>query len=184
MIRFLFVLFPLFFMAAADQPKLIKTKATDKITVYIPEGWRPMDGLDFTERYPSVRAPLAAYTNEDRLVDFSVNISATKWPDKDLTMAGKFFRASISNMFDRVEMIDEGVHEVNGKKLVFFEFESRISGSREKEGLREPILKYTYLQYYIEPARTLVFSFNCPKRERENWQSVARQMMQSVKIKK
>ena len=183
MFRTAFLLLPLL-LISADQPKLIKTKATDKITVSIPEGWRPMDGLDFTERYPSVRAPLAAYTNEDRLVDFSINISATKWPDKDLTLASKFFKASISNMFDRVEMIDEGIHEVNGKKFVFFEFESRISGNREKEGQREPVMKYTYLQYYIEPGRTLVFSFNCPKRDRETWQPIARAMMKTVRIRK
>jgi hypothetical protein len=64
-----------FVLVSADRPKLVKTKVSDAITVSIPQGWRPMDGLDFTERYPSVRAPLAAYTNEERLIDFSVNVS-------------------------------------------------------------------------------------------------------------
>ena len=72
-----------------------------------------MDALDFTQRYPSVRAPLAAYTDEDRLVDFSVNISATQWPDTDLELAQKFFKAGVVNMFDRVEMIKEGIYEVH-----------------------------------------------------------------------
>ncbi len=75
---------------AADQPKLVKTKINDQITVSIPKGWRPMDDMDFTQRYPSVRAPLAAYTSEDRLVDFSINISATQWPDADLEMVKSF----------------------------------------------------------------------------------------------
>jgi hypothetical protein len=181
MLRGFYAVF-LVFLMGFDQPKLVKTKVADGITVSIPEGWRPMDGLDFTERYPSVRAPLAAFTNEERLVDFSVNISATRWPDADLPLAQKFFKSSISNMFDRVQMINEGIYDVHGKKFIYFEFESRVNGNRAKEGMTDPVIKYSYIQYYIEGKRTLVFSFNCPKRERENWQSTAQGMMKSVRI--
>jgi hypothetical protein len=180
--RSLFLLF-LMFLVGFDQPKLVKIKVADGITVSIPEGWKPMDGLDFIERYPSVRAPLAAFTDNDRLVDFSVNISATHWPDANLTLAQQFFKASISSMFDRVEMISEGVHEVHGKKFVYFEFESRVNGNKGNEELSDPILKYSYLQYYIEPKRTLVFSFNCPRRLREEWKASAQMMMKSVRIR-
>lgn len=176
------ILFSLILMGF-EQPKLVKTKVADGITVSIPQGWRPMEGLDFTERYPSVRAPIAAFTNEERIIDFSVNISATRWPDTNHALAQKFFKSSVSNMFDRVEFISEGIHSVNGKKFIFFEFESRMNGNRTQEGLRDPVLKYTYLQYFLAPERTLVFSFNAPKRERENWQSTAQAMMKSVKIK-
>lgn len=177
------MLFVLLLLIAADQHKLVKTKVNDNITVSIPQDWRPMDGLDFTQRYPSVRAPLAAYTNPDRVVDFSVNISATQWPDGNLDMAKSFFKASIMNMFDRVEMIDEGIREVNKKKYIFFEFESRVNGNRKEENLQDPVLRYTHLQYLVEPKRTLVFSFNCPKRLKEAWQGTARSMMKAVKVK-
>ena len=122
-----------------DQPKLVKTKVADGITVSIPEGWRPMDGMDFNERYRSVRAPVAAYTNEERVTDFSVNISATQWPDAKLELAQQFFKASLRNMFDRMEIISEGIHEVKGKKYIFFEFESRVNGTQAQQGLREPV---------------------------------------------
>ena len=167
---------------AADRPKLVKVKVTDAITISVPQGWNPMDALDFTQRYPSVRAPLAAYTNLDRTIDFSVNISATQWPDKDLALAQKFFKARLMSKFDRVEMIDEGVHEVNKKKYIFFEFDSRINGTRQ-EGYQEPVLRYTYIQYLLEPGRTLVFFFNCPRREKQDWQETARLMMKNVKVK-
>jgi len=168
---------------SADQPKLMKVKVNDDITISVPRDWRPMDGLDFTERYPSVRAPLAAYTNEDRTVDYSVNISATRWPDANLDMASKFFKASVTNMFDRVTMIDEGIREVNGRSFIFFEFESRVNGNKNQLGNNDPVLKYTIIQYLVEPGRTLVFSFNCAKRDREAWQKSARAMMNSIKVK-
>lgn len=172
-----------FMLISAEKPKLVKMKISEGLTISVPQGWRAMDGLDFTERYPSVRAPLAAYTNEERLVDFSVNVSATQWPDTDLDLAKEFFRASIMNSFDRVEMIDEGVHEISKKKFIFFEFESRVNGIKQREGFGDPIAKYTFIQYLIQPGKALVFSFNCPKRDKAEWQETARLMMKSVKIK-
>jgi hypothetical protein len=172
----------LFVLVSFAPPKLTKIKIANGITMLIPTGWRAMDNLDFTERLPSVRAPLAAYTDEQRQVDISVNISATQWPDKDIEMAKGFFKASLFNMFDKVEMISEGVRESKGKKFIYFEFNSRVNGSRKEEGLKEPVLKYSYVQYYVESGRTLVFSFNCPKNQQQIWQESARKMMLSTRI--
>jgi hypothetical protein len=171
-------------LVAADKPKLTKTKVTSEITALIPTDWLPMNALDFTQRYPSVRAPLAAFTNQERTVDFSVNISATQWPDSDLKLSQQFFKASLLNMFDRVDIIDEGIKDVNKKKFIAFEFESRVNGNRKDETQKDPVLKYTYIQYLIEPDRTLVFSFSCPRRLKDEWQETAREMMKSIVIKK
>lgn len=168
---------------SADTPKLMKVKVNDDITVSVPKDWTPMAAQDIAQRYPSVRAPLAAYTNMERVADFSVNISATQWPDDDVQLAQKFFKAGVMNVFDKVEMIDEGINEVRGKKFIFFEFESRINGNRQQEGFQEPVVRYTYIQYLIEPGKAVVFSFNCPKRDREVWQETAREMMKSIKVK-
>lgn len=168
---------------AADKPKLVKTKVNDAITVLVPQGWRPMDNMDFSERYPSVRAPLAAYTDEQRMVDFSVNISATQWPDKDLDMARQFFKSSLMNLFDKVEIISEGVREAGKKKVIYFEFTSRVNGNKREEGTSDPVLRYTYVQYLLGSQRTVVFSFNCPRRIQQEWQETARDMMTGIKVK-
>ena len=44
-------------------------------------------------------------------------------------------------------------------------------------------LEISYLQYLIQPQRTLVFSFNCSRRDRETWEETARSMMNNVKVK-
>ena len=80
-------------------------------------------------------------------------------------------------------MIDEGISQISGKKFIFFEFESRMNGSRQQAELRESIVRYTYIQYHIRPGNALVFSFSCPKRLRETWQETAHQMMKGVKVK-
>jgi hypothetical protein len=170
-------------LSASDKPKLVKIKVNNELTVMVPKDWMPMDAMDFSERFPSVRAPLAAYTNQERNSDFSVNISATQWPDANLELSQRFFKASLMNMFDRIEIISEGIHEVNKKKFVYFEFESRVNGNRQELSQKDPVLQYTYIQYLIEPKRTLVFSFSCPRRLREEWQATARDMMKNIVVK-
>lgn len=178
----LFVLIPLLFVSF-NQSKLEKIKVSRDITIAVPKDWRPMDDLDFTQRYPSVRAPLAAYTNENRTADFSVNISATRWPDQDLAIASQFFKASLTNMFDRITMVGEGIREINGNAFIFFQFESRLNGDKNNLGNTDPVMKYTCLQYLVQPHRTLVFSFNCPRRDRQHWEAAADEMMHSIKVK-
>jgi hypothetical protein len=138
---------------------------------------------DIIQRYPSVRAPLAAFTNGNRTADFSVNTSATQWPDENKELAQKFFKSGITNLYDRVDFIDQGIHVVNKKKFIFFEFESRVNGNRMKEGEQSAVFRYTYIQYMIEKDKALVFSFNCPRDQRSEWQPIVRAMMKSVKVK-
>jgi hypothetical protein len=179
----LFILLAITLSSFTASTRLVKTKIAEGIVVLIPREFRPMDDLDFSQRYPSVRKPIAAYTNEARLVDFSVNISATQWTEADIEIAKQFFKAGVLNMFDGVDMISEGVQTIHGKQFIYFEFESRVKGDRLKQELRDPVLNYTYIQYQIEQGRTRVFSFNCPKRMREEWQSTAHKMMKSIKLK-
>lgn len=180
--RYVLIILMVFF-SAFIKPKLVKTKVADGITVSLPASFRPMDNLDFTERYPSVRAPLAAYTNEEREVDFSVNLSATQWPDQNLEMAKSFFKAGLANLFDKIDVLQEGIQEVNGKRFIYFEFESRMHGNKMNESQRAPIIKYTYIQYLVEKNRTLVFSFSCPMRLKPDWQVSAGAIMKSIRVK-
>ncbi len=163
--------------------KLVKTKVSDGITVMLPEELAPMTPEDLIQRYPSVRAPLGAYTNPDRLVDFSANISATQWKPGDEEFAKKFFKSTIYSMYDRIEMLSEGTLTINKKKFFYFEFDSRINPDRAQVGTQDALMKYTYIMYLVHPKRTLVFSFNCTKEQKEDWQETAKAIMHSVKVK-
>ena len=178
---FLVLLLTLFSFNAP--PRLGKTSVTKEISMLIPRDFRPMDDLDLTQRFPSVRRPLAGYTNDMRNVDISINISATQWPDTDTQIAARFFKSSLMNMFDGVEMLSEGIRTVHGKQFIYYEFESRIRGDKSNLEFRDPVLNYTYIQYLLGSEKTLVFTFTCPKRMREEWQESAQKIMKSVRVK-
>jgi hypothetical protein len=163
--------------------KLVKVKVSDGISASIPQGFIPMEPEDIAQRLPSVRAPLGAYTSQDRVVDFTVSISATRWLAKDFALAQKFFKSGIYNLYDRIEMISEGTRVIRKKNYIFFEFESRMNGRRGQLGSEQAIVHYSYIQYLVEDGRTLVFAFNCPRDQRQQWQPVAHEVMMSLRVK-
>ncbi len=162
--------------------KWVKSRLPDGVTVSVPDRLLPMSEEDMAQRFPSVRAPLGAFTNTDRVIDYSVNISATNWPDGDTELARKFFKSSLQNLYDRVDFISEGVQSIHKAKYIYFEFESRISGDRRRQELQDPILRYTFIQYHIQKERTLVFTFSCPKDQEEEWKPIAHEMMKRIRV--
>lgn len=167
----------------AATSRLVKTKIADGISISLPADFVPMMPEDIAQRYPSVRAPLGAYTNQERMVDFSVNISATQWPDADIELAQKFFKSGVYNLYNRVDMIGEGIQEIHHKRFIYFEFESKVNGDRKQLGTQEAVERYTYILYLVERGRTLVFSFNCPKDQRQDWQETARAMVKTLRVR-
>ena len=163
--------------------KWVKTKISTDITVMLPEQFSAMTPEDLIQRYPSVRTPLRAYTDPDRLADFSVNISATRWPDGNIDFAKSFFKSSVLNMYDRVDMMGEGITELHKKKFIYFEFRSRLNPAKRDLSAQDALVRYTYIMYLVEPERTLVFSFSCTRDVEEIWQPVARDIMKSVRVK-
>lgn len=182
MLRMLLV-FMLTAGTAFTPQKLVKVKIKEDITVMLPEDLKPMTEDDLVQRFPSVRAPLGAFTDQNRQADFTVNVSATQWPDADLTVASQFFKSGITNLYDKVYFISEGMQEIHGKTYIFFEFESRVNGTRGKLGEQEPVVKYSLVQYLVEPKRTLVFSFSCVKPVMPQWQKQAHAVMKSLRVK-
>lgn len=162
---------------------LVKVKVTRGISVMLPKDFQPMDSLDLNQKYPSARSTIGAYTNPDRTVDFMIRYSATRWPDADTHLARLFFKSSLENLFDAVDMIHEGIHEVNGKQYIFFEFEYKIAGQQGQLGLEDAVINYSYLQYLIEPDKTLVFAFSCPRHLRPQWEETADKIMNSLRIR-
>jgi len=184
--KLLCVLFAALFSLAAGvytKEKLVKTKVNNYITLGLPLGFMPIPDSELAQRYPSVRRPMAAYTNVDREADLSINISATQWPDGNIEMASQFFRSALYYLFDRVQMINEGIVEQHGKQFIYFEFESRVEGNRMEIGQQTAVRKYTYIYYLVEPGRTLVFTFNTDSRFKQKWQDTAKEVMGSIKVK-
>ena len=98
-------------------------------------------------------------------------------------MAKDFFRASLFNLYDKVDLIQDEVRPINGNNFIVFEADATILGDPGTPGKEKPIRSYIYAQYYIRNGKTLVFTFVCPGRMKPEWQLSIEKMMNSVKIK-
>lgn len=168
------------FAVESSAQKLVKRKLADNISVKIPEDFYPMTDEDKAQRYESARLPIALYTDEDRLADFGVNRSYSTWQQGDLNLIQEFYQASIMELYDKVKFINKGVTNVNKHDFVFFEFESVVYPENDFQG---NIAKYTYLMYAIEDGTTYLFNFTCEISARNQYQSTAKNIMGSIKLK-
>ena len=182
--RIIALIFIFFMGSSFNDVKLVKKKIADGITIMMPSNFYPMSPDDIAQRYPSVRKPIAAYTNDQRLVDFSVNLSASQWRSSDIEMAKSFMKASIHNMFDKVKVLQEDIREINGHRYIVFEIESRMNADNKTFSNAEPIRKYSYLQYLLINGKMIVFSFHAPVQLKDQWDSIVPEMMQSIKVSK
>ena len=175
----------LFFSASrAQEVPLQKIKINSDLRLELPEEFVPMTEQDIAAKYISYRDPIALYTSPDRTVDFGVNLSVTHWKPEDIEIMQEFYENSIRALYSDVKFIKREIETINNITYAVFEFESFVEGESNAVNQTRAISKYTLIHYAIVNNKTILFNFTSPLREKEKWQPVAHQIMNSIKIKK
>jgi len=160
--------------------KMVKVKISEKVNCLLPENFYPMTDGDIVTRMPTNKKPIAAYTDESRLVDFVVTSATSRWRSEDIAIAKDFYKASITHLYDEVDFIKEEIVTINKKQFAAFEFTTLVRGD---DLSKKSVRKYAYVQYTIVDYQTMVFAFNAPYRIRDKWASTAQDIMNSLKVK-
>ncbi|MCC2547542.1 DUF1795 domain-containing protein [Hymenobacter sp. BT175] len=168
--------------AAAPGLKLKKTTINKTLTVGVPAGFITLPDEGIAVKYPAPRKPLAVFTNPSGRVDFSVAQKPTTFASRDYGLLLKIYKASIQNMYTKVDFLSEDIRTVNKRDFVALEFVSAVADNRRGSNLA-PIRRYQFVQYAIQGDQLLVFTFNSPADEQAQWQPTARAVMQSIALK-
>jgi len=125
---------------------------------------------------------LASFVSQDRRSDLSVNKSQLRWSEADEELLSQFYKANILNIYDQVDMIQEEIKAINGRKFIVFEFAGQVVDAPNafKEAKRRS--DYTYIQYAIVENGILIFRFTSSARMKNYWQSAIQEAMDSVEI--
>ena len=93
-----------------------------------------------------------------------------------------FYKASIANLYSQIDFIQSEIIKVNERQFIVFEFLGEVT---EESLLGEvySIKKYNYIQYVPYSGKVLLFNFNCAANDQQKWQSVANEMMSSIRLK-
>lgn len=169
---------------SVDAQKLAKIKINESISMLMPPDFRPMTNDEIVDRYFTTKRPLALFTDPGLTIDLGVNQSVTQWQASDLAIMKDFYKSNIFSLYDNVQMLNEGLEDINGRKYAYFEFVSTIKADQGSFLNKGAINKYTFIQYTIVNGNTLVFNFSCPSNIRGTWAENARKMMRSVVVKK
>ena len=177
-----FILVLSFAQGLEAQGKLLKTKVNDDITMLLPQEFTSMSDGERIDKFVSSRTPLAIYTSQDRTVDFAINTNIMPWVDGDEEKLRSFYKGTYETLFDEVKYFQDTVKEINGKKFIVFEFESSLADENAFSGTKKESY-YSYIQYTSYKNQVLLFNFGCKPRQMREWQPVAGEMMESVRVK-
>ncbi|MCS6820951.1 MAG: hypothetical protein NZ551_03695 [Microscillaceae bacterium] len=190
-----FALALLVLLSAFDDVKLVKMQFEEGISMSIPANFTPMPDEMYLRRFATYRKPIAAFASPDGSATLSVNnvqnrsllaVAQSDWNEKDMEMIKGMYKASIAAMHDEVEFLEEGITVINKRKFIIFEFIGEVK-DKDREGRVKNevgIRQYNYLLYTIEKGKMFVFSFSCPAKQKQKWQPIAKNIMQTIKIKK
>jgi hypothetical protein len=181
-IFFLFLLSVFFSGIGFSQSKpVLQTVKIDKVlTIKVPENYVPLNDDQIADKMIASRKPLLAYSSPSGTTDITVavgNSNKNPWKDEDLKMMAQFQKANIMQLFTNVSMIQEKIVKVKGQQFAVFEFVSEV-----KEKGKQPLRKFHHIRYTIRRSNVLILSFICPESERGLQESLAREVMDSVRF--
>lgn len=181
--NFVWILFSwLLFASTADLPKMKKVKLTEGITVQMPEDFRPMTDDEIAQRYFTYRKPVAMFTDRRVIVDFGLNISTTTWKYEDLPILKGFYKASIMELFTKVNILKEEIETINGHKYAVFEFISEVRSEPNAMIKRAPKVNYTHLLYTVINEKVYIINFTCPSEVQREWRPIAQAIMKTIRV--
>ncbi|MBD2716008.1 hypothetical protein KBK19_13275 [Microvirga sp. STR05] len=176
------LLFLLLGLVAFAAPKLKKTAINKSISVGVPDGFQALPDDGIAVKYPSPRKPLAVFSNPSGRVDFSVAQKPSTFSNRDYALLLKIYKASIQNMYSKVDFLAEDIRTINKRDFVVLEFVSTVADNRRTSNLA-PIRRYQMVQYTITGDQLTVFTFVAPADEQAQWQPTAQAVMQSIVMK-
>ncbi|GAB4245028.1 MAG: hypothetical protein Tsb0034_23400 [Ekhidna sp.] len=165
------------------QISLVKTKVNDDISLKIPDTFTSLTTGERVNKFVSSKTPLAIYSSIDREVDLGINTNIMQWISGDEETLRGFYKASFETLFDEVTYLQDTIKVINGKKFIVFEFVSSLKDENAFSGAKFS-KNYTYIQYTSYKGQILLFNLGCKGRLMDQWRPVAREIMESVQVKK
>ncbi|MCC5929349.1 MAG: hypothetical protein JJU28_08910 [Cyclobacteriaceae bacterium] len=130
------------------------------------------------------RNPIAAYTDMAKQADFVINSSFSRWRSEDIELLQQFYKSNIMSLYDEVSFAQEEIRNIQGRKFVVFEFDSKVLPEQSTTLVsRIPVEQYNYIAYTIYNNQTYLFSFSCPFKFRDTWKNTAPAIVESIKLK-
>ncbi len=149
-----------------------KTLLNGKINLKIPKSFEIMSEEMLKVKYPSERRPTLVYTNESGEINVALNLTQSKAAQNIISTYKDKFVETFKNAYPSAKWKDKDVKEINGRKVGYLEL---ITPAIDTE-------IYNLMFFTDVDGKLLICSFNCTKKNIPEWTSLAKEIMNSLKV--
>ncbi|WP_207432353.1 hypothetical protein [Sabulibacter ruber] len=149
-----------------------KSILNNKVSVLIPATFGVMEEEMLKFKYPSERRPTLVYTDEDAKTNLAFNYISSNASQAVLEAYKQSMETSFRNSFPTAEWIDKGVKTINGRKIGYLEVVTPAADQKV----------YNLIFFTDVDGKLLLGTFNCLEKERQQWQSISHQILNSVQV--
>lgn len=151
-----------------DKQKLLN----GKVIVDLPEGFGLMSEEMLAVKYPASNRPTLVYTNEQGSVNFAFNHTFNDIPKGKLPEVLPAFVQQFNSIYPQIQWFKKDLEVINGQEFIVLEFITPASDSKI----------YNLMYVTVLEGRMLMCTFNCIESLRNEWESKAKNSLNSIEI--
>lgn len=145
----------------------------DKVELKIPKDFKIMPEAMMKIKYPSERRPTLVYSNETGGINVALNLTQNQANQQMIPAFKDNFIQTFKNIYPSAQWKDSGVKTINGKKVGYIEL---VTPAIDTE-------IYNLIFFTDLDGKLLLGTFNCTKKSMSEWTPIAKEIMNSLKIK-
>ncbi|XOK58300.1 hypothetical protein ACJ7K1_17015 [Paenibacillus elgii] len=143
-----------------------------QVFMFVPDSFEPMPEDYARIKYPADRRPKLIYTDPTLEINLTVNPTANRMVNDEMDTFVKDLSFMIRRMQPNAKWIGEGVREVGGRKMGFYEFSVPVLDGVMYNGI-----------FFIElDGKGVFFGLNCMEKYTEQWRPIAHGIMDALQI--
>ncbi|MFB0840783.1 hypothetical protein [Paenibacillus oleatilyticus] len=143
-----------------------------QVFMFVPDSFEPMPEDYARIKYPADRRPKLIYTDPTLEINLTVNPTTNRMVNDEMDTFVKDLSFMIRRMQPNAKWIGEGVREVGGSKMGFYEFSVPVLDGVMYNGI-----------FFIElDGKGVFFGLNCMEKYTEQWRPIAHGIMDALQI--
>ncbi|NQZ84152.1 MAG: hypothetical protein HRU03_00390 [Nanoarchaeales archaeon] len=154
-------------------PLMKKELFSGDLEIKIPSSFEIMDDEIAQIKYPSINRPELIYTNSDGSTNLAFKRTESSVTNNQISEVKDLFSQMFKNLYPSATWYDENIYEVNGKNIGVLEFSTPAIDTEI----------YNYMFFFEMNGKVTLVTFNTLLEQKGNWEVLAEEIRNSVKIK-
>ena len=143
-----------------------------KVSIMVPNTFTIMDPELAAFKYPSEHRPDLIFSNESGSITLGFNHTRSQVKEDQIENFKDYLIQNLQKMQPSITILEDGIKNINEQPVGYFEF---ISSALDSDIYN--LMFFTELE-----GRVLLGNFNCLEKDLEQWQGIAKGMLETIRI--